>query len=363
MYFPNLYFCIPDSTTIVVASPTSTTPPLVRALELPMSGLVSEANGIHQSDVIIRTALVAAMADLRANPWLLDYVFASLPKDELTLKDYGERSVDKAKDWFLKTEIPVSMVPRLDEGRWPRITISLADSQETENTLGDVHYEPVQYQNDNRVLSEAFSCEAYNPQTGQITLPTALVADLRVGPGMYITDKIGTEHLILSQDTDAIIFIAPNTIADFTNSTIKGVKPTTAVHLESAAFKETYHIGLHVGSEPVYLTWLHSIISFALLRYREALLEARGFERSFFTSSDFTKNEQFEGELVFSRFITINGVVRNYWPKFTGPTINNTLPALRVFPANTLPTSDDDVKKENALWVGQNDILDSDGIG
>lgn len=337
---------------------------LVKALEQPMPQLVSEANGIHQSDVIIRTALVAAIADMRANDWLLDYVFSSLPRDEQTFKDYGEKSVDKAKEWFLKTDIPVSMVPRIDEGKWPRITVSLADSQEFENTLGDVHYEPVQFTSAGQwpALTDQFTPVSYDPQTGKIVLPAEITSELIVVAGMHIIDHVGREHQIIGQDNDAV-YIAAGTIVDLRDAVIKGVKPTTAVHLESATFKETYHIGIHVGSEPVYLTWLHSIISFALLRYREALLEARGFERSFITSSDFIKNDMFEGELVFSRYITIGGVVRNYWPKAVVKTIDSVSPALRVNPADKLPTGPDDVNKDDSLWIGENDDLDVDGIG
>jgi hypothetical protein len=208
------------------------------------------------------------------------------------------------------------MVPRIDEGKWPRITISLADSQETENTLGDVHYEPVQYiqSGDWPALTDTFTPPAYEPQTGKITLPATITEDLKVVAGMHIIDHVGREHIILGDDVNNAIYIQAGTIVDLRDAVIKGVKPMMAVHMESAAFKETYHVGIHVGGEPVYLTWLHSIVSFALLRYRQALLEARGFERSSITSSDFAKNDTFEGELVFSRYITVSGVVRNYWP-------------------------------------------------
>ena len=341
------------------ASPTA----LVKSLEISMPGVAVEALGIHPSDVIIRTAIVAALADIRANPWLLDYVFAALPRDEQTYKDYGEKSVARAKEWFLKTDIPVSMVPRIDEGRWPRITISLADSQEVENTLGDVHSTPIEYiQNGTwAALTSPFTPMYYTPATGKIKLPA--VGGLVVGPGMYIIDHNGNEHEILVVESDSVVYIAENTMADFRGCVIKGVKPTIAVHLESAAFKETYNIGVHVGQEPVYLTWLHSIVSFALLRYRKSLLEGRGFERTSFNSSDFRREETFESELVFSRYITITGYVRNYWPSHVVPTINTTYQPIKVNPADQLPTGPNDVNAADALWVGENDVLNTDGIG
>lgn len=347
----------------VPLTPSSAQAILVKALEFPMPPLANEALGIFQADVILRSAIVAALADIRANPWLLEYIFASLPRDETTWKDYGEKSVQRAKDWFLKTEIPVSMVPRIDEGRWPRITISLSDSQETENTLGDIHYEPVEYMStgDWPALTEKFN-PAYDPQIGKITPPESIRTSLQVAPEMFVIDNVGREHVIQKVDTDSSFYIAAGTIVDLRNCVIKGVRPQTAVHLESAVFRETYHIGIHVGQEPVYLTWLHSIVSFALLRYREALLEARGLERTAIVSSDFSKNDTFEGELVFSRYITLTGFVRNYWPKAVVGTLNTVQGPLAVNPAHNLPNTKDDVKKEDALWVGELD-LNSDGIG
>lgn len=338
--------------------------PVLKTTQTPWpKPLVPEAHGIHQSDIIIRTALLAAIQDLRANPQLLDMVFSSLPRDSQTQAEYGEKSVDSAKQWFMKTDIPVSMVPRIDEGKWPRITISLADSSEFENTLGDVHYEPVEFSNTGvwPALTTIFTPIQYNPQTGLIVLPSDITDNLIVVPGMYIVDKAGDAFQFLKLDESGL-YITPNSVIDLTNAVIKGVQPMSAVHMESATFKETYHIGLHVGQEPVYLTYLHSIIVFALLRYRQQY-EARGFERSSFSSSDFIKDEGFQSELVFSRYITISGVVRNYWPKAIVSTINSVSSIIRVNPADKLPTGPNDVTKDNALWVGQNDDLNKDGIG
>ena len=126
----------------VPLSPSEGQALLIKSLDLPLPpSMTTEALGVHQSDVIIRTAIVAAIADLRANPWLLDYVFASLPRDDRTMKDYGEKEVQRAKEWFMKTNVPVFMVPRMDEAKVPCITIKLLDSSEAEVTLGDVHYQ------------------------------------------------------------------------------------------------------------------------------------------------------------------------------------------------------------------------------
>lgn len=317
---------------------------LAKKLEFPLYNVTEQDKGIFQGDVIIRTAIVAAIADIRSNPWLVDHAFATLPKDELTAGDYGERTVARAKEWFLKTDLPVSLVPRIDEGRWPRITISMAESSETENTLSDQAFEAVEYLNtDWPAISKVFTPTAYIPQSGRIQIPSIVYNSLKIAPGMSIVDAVGNPYLITRVDNDEYIYIKENTIVDLRGAVIKPVRPSWGVNMESASFRETYHIGVHVGSEPVYLQWAHTIVVFALMRYRQALLEARGFERSYINSSDFARNEQFESELVFSRYITLQGVVRNYWPKVISPVLNT----FEVTPAvNTTNSSTPEV----SIW-------------
>lgn len=332
---------------------------LVKALELPLPPTVTEALGIHQSDIIIRSAIIAAIADMRAQPWLLDYVFASLPRDELTMKDYGENEVDQAKKWFLKTDIPVFMNYRVDEAKFPCISIALMESVEAENTLGDVHYEPSE---DTEaawpVLAGPFNPLTYSAGTGIMKVPDAVGDALVIAPGMIVLDKIGREFEILDVLDKTTFTIKTGVVADFANAVIKSSKPVLITSLESLSFRETYNIGCHVQSEPVHLTFLHSIVSFILLRYKEALLEARGFERSVISSAQFERQQATEMELGFSRNISITGYVRNYWPKAVKPRLlsSSTLPSFEKPNETTTETAGNDDKDPS--W-----LVEVDGIG
>lgn len=329
---------------------------LVKSLELPLPPSVTEAIGIHQSDVIIRTALVAAMADLRAHPELLDYVFASLPRDSMTMKAYGESEVSAAKEWFLKQEIGVYMTPNIDEGKTPCLTIKLQSSGEVENTLGDIHYLSTE-ENSGAwpALVQPFTPTKYSAATGIVTVSEDVLAALDITEGMFLIDAYGRSHEILETFSDGSFAIRQGTIADFRNAVIKGEPPSFVTRLESVSYRETYQIGVHVNGKPVYLTWLHSVIVFILLRYKQALLEARGLERTTFDSSDFERNEQFEGEFVFSRYISISGFVRHYWPKATDLKIASFKPAaIRVIDGKKVPS---DTDPNDALWIGDEDVL------
>ncbi len=277
---------------------------------------MTEILGIHQSDILIRSAVIWALKRMRDNPKLIDSVFRSLAEDDLTKLDYGDQEIARAKEWFLKTDIPVFMSYRVDEPKFPCISISLQESSETENTLGDVHYVTSEdTEGDWPAISGPFTPTAYSPSSGMMVIPADPIAGLTLAPGMYVIDRDGRAHLVNEVLDDDTIAVTAGTVADFTGAILKGAKPRLVTSIESANCRETYQIGCHVQGESFYLSWLHSILLFTLFRYRQDLLERRGFERSSVTSSEFRRNSEFDQELVFSRGITINGFVRQVWPK------------------------------------------------
>lgn len=333
---------------------------LTRTLELPLPPeLTTEALGIHQSDIIIRSAIIAAIADLRANPWLLNYAFASLARDTLTMKTYGEQEIAQAIKWFTKTNISVVMNVTPNEVKFPIISITLLSSNEVEQegTLSDTHYVPFE-NNDFKwpQLAGPVQPLAYSAATGILSLDPAGLGGLVLAPGMIVVDKTGKQYPITDILEDAVVQIAPGTVADFGDMVIKPARPAYVTEVESNVYRETYAIGCHCDSEPVHLTYLHSIVIFCLLRYKQALLEARGFERTTLTSSDFRRDETVLPEFLYTRYAQISGTVRQAWPKTTKPRIQTTfvnpVPNMGQGPAPVMPTDPfEEVADEDVLAI------------
>jgi len=310
------------------------------------------ALGIAQGDIIVRTAIIAGLADLRENPKLLNYVFASLPKDDLTFRQYGEEQVALAKKWFLDTNIEVFMNTRVDETKVPCITIAQASSNEAEATLGDVNYDTVEddYDEDPVVYGGPFNPLNYIGATGTLVMGSAF--DLDVFPGQYVRDAAGGMHLILDV-IDNNIVIDPNLNVPFTGMYVVSAPRTKKVSLEGVEFRESYEIGCHAHSEPVFLTYLHSILLFILLRYKEELLEARGLTRTSISAGPVMINTSFQiSQVVFTRMTTLTGYVRQYWPKFFSGVVTGVVPQIQSTPTSgirdltdtgeTLPIYEDD---------------------
>lgn len=306
--------------------------------------------GIFQGDLIIRSALEQGLATLRSKPWLLDFCFASLAQDDLTNKTYGQSTIDKAKSWFLQQKLPVTInTTNNPPTTFPAISIQLVSSNEDAKTHGDVNYEPFE---DNDMqwpdLYGPFDAISYNSTTGILILPDDVQDKLILCAGQLIIDRTGGMHQILEIFSATTIQIDKSLTVDFSQSVIKGQPPALITSVESVVFSETYQIGCHVMAEPEYLTWLHSIIVFVLLAYKQVYLEARNFERSVISSSDFTDNPNLgDGTNAYSRFITLSGYVRQMWPGSIAQKITGTETQIvvedagKLFPGATQTELDD----------------------
>lgn len=260
---------------------------------------------------------MVAMQRLRDDPSMLDDVFHSLVEDDVTKGEYGDAQIASAKEWFLSQDIPIFMSFRIDDAKCPCISISLQESTEAEQTHGDVHYVPQEYtEADWPAITDRFDVSAYAPSSGMISIPaSALTGGLVLGAGMTIADAQGRRYPILEVLDDLVVAIAPNTIANFRGAVLYGTQPKLISTIESVNFRETYVVGCHVMGNSTFLTYLHSIVLYCLMKYKQELMEARGLERTTLSSSDFRRNDLTKNELMFSRAVIVNGFVRQSWRK------------------------------------------------
>jgi hypothetical protein len=321
----------------------------------------TEAKGIFQADVIIRGALVRGIQDLRRHPYLLDLVFQNLVDDDLTSGDYGAKSVARAKEWFLATEIPVVLDYQVASAPDANmLSIALVESSEAEVTLADLHFET-----DEPVaatwpaLAGPFAVQNYDPVTGTVEIPTAAGDKVYVVPGMTLVDTNGGTHTVRETIDRYSFVIETNLNVDFGKALIKGASPRLVQGLESLEFKEVYRVGCHAHGKPEHLTWLHSITVWSLLQGKQRLLEARGFERSVISSAPFARDERFRVENMWTRFISLTGYVRQSWVKGLHEAVQSVeMEPLKIARQNNL--SEDFVAppdQEDPEWLAQEGVV------
>jgi hypothetical protein len=286
--------------------------------------------GLTDPEISIKGAIDAAIADIRSNTWLLDYVFSYYVNDDLTKNIYGEKARSEAKRWVLSNEIFTSMAYRVDLPKFPMVSIIQKSSTEAESTLGDVNYDtvdniddPTSLQVNPTIILGPFNTQEYNydSPSGVITLPPSFNTD-SVYAGMILYDVINNNQFpILS-------VLGPNQFSIAINSSVNllgayvGSAGGQTVTVEGMYMRDTYEIYLYVQDSPEELQYLSSLMMFIFLRYKQAFLEGRGFDRSVVSMGPIAIESRVGiQEKIFYRIITLNGYSRTTWPKFIGPTL------------------------------------------
>jgi hypothetical protein len=279
---------------------------------------------IFAGDVIIAEAIRQGLEDMRKNLWILDDVFGSFIQEPALKNKYGQKEIDAAKDWFINNKIEVNLRYRNDKDHFPCVTIALGSSSEKEDMkhLGDLSTEvetlmPNQIGKPIPYIVKPFVPDSYNKTTGILTVPKSVkLSGVRAGQ-ILVDPDTGNGYVIQDVVSDGIK-LEPDLKLTLKKAGIIPKYQFYRARREHTFFQESYSIGCHVHGDPAPLLWLHAIVLYTILRYRESLLEGRQFMQSSVSSSDLMQNPNFEGpggENVFSRYITLTGQVENSWLK------------------------------------------------
>jgi hypothetical protein len=281
---------------------------------------------IFAGDLIVKTAIELGIEDLKKNDWLIDDILSDVVEIPELAKKYGIKEINSCKSWLAAANISVTMKDRPgDKDEFPCVCISLGSSNECEEDkrMGDLTAEvvdlipskigkPIPY------ILKPFTPASYDVDAGLIELPAEIDAG-QVAEGMIlINPESGAGAVIRGLGGENGIEIDEGIDLKASKLAVVPKYQIYRARREGSFFRETYNIGCHVSGDPSQLLWLHAIVAYSLLRYREGLLEARGFIETLINSSDMVPNNSWGqpgGDNVYSRYITLSGKVENTWLK------------------------------------------------
>ncbi len=299
----------------------------------------SVVKGVPQTDIVVRTAIMAAIDDIRANPYLLDFFLQSLLLDELTRKYYGEKELEEVKNWILENEITVTMAHHLNNVKLPHISVEVADASEVQQTLGDINVDASDKISFVLKVPAAlvFTPASYDKVTGTIVLPASL-STTNVFTGMRVLDRVNNVAYRIEAVVDAQTFKIPAGVnLNLTRAEVVNSDDLWVVQCESVALSETFNIDCIVQGDPVKTIMLHYLLLFILYRYKQSLFEGRGYENTVIRSSGMTFNSMYgkdATQLLWKRSATVTGFSMMYWPKDITPPIQGVNVAI-LFPTTT----------------------------
>lgn len=274
------------------------------------------AGGMFPTDVFIKTLLEESIDNIKKNLWLLDHILWDFTHNEFLRTKYGQKQVDAAKEWFATNNINVFHQYVKDKEKFPCIVLTLGSSVEHQEyrTLSDVSQEtvgltPMEVGQKIPYVVLPFIPYGYDPATGEVGVPEGI--DIGpVSPGMVLLNPItgnGTPVLSINGQN---IMIQPNVQLDASQL---GVIPQFRFfqsRLGRSFFQENWSITCATNDMST-LLWLHTVVIYSLLRYREfmehnGILEITNLSSTDIFNADFSNAE---GEEIYCRQISVSNKV------------------------------------------------------
>lgn len=302
--------------------------------------------GILATDILIKTMIEAAFADLRKNQWIIDDIYADLAADPFAKVEYGYKEVMQAKEWFLENNMDVYLTNRIDTPRFPCVTVVRLSSREMQerDAMGDEgsleEIDPTEegITPQSQVTYSSITPKAYNKAKGIVTMPDGQTTDNMLAGQFLVSKKNAKAYVISKVLSDKTFMIAPGTDEDFTEAYV--IPPTNIWNLqkELTFLEESFAIGLHAQSDVNQAIWLRQLVQYIFLRYKEAYLERRGFELSTFTTGSIDVNPHFNGtEQVYSCMLTLSGQVEGNFIKYAAPKLQAAKGGIRIIDGPRTP--------------------------
>lgn len=280
--------------------------------------------GIFQADAILATSVRLFLEDLRKNIWLMDYILEDFITNPYLIEKYGQKQVDSAKEWFLNTQIDVCIGYHPGKLRPPCVSIGLGSQPENSDMkhMGDHGVEsvillPNQITKPISYVVKPFVPVSYDESSGELVLdPDIDVGSIAIGM-ILVNPANGNGYIITDIDSNSV-FVEPGLEIVATQLGIVPQFQYYKARVEHIFMNANYSIICTTHGDPQTTLWLHDIILYGLLRYKESLLEALGLSETVLSSGDLEINREFGqdgAETAWDRAINITGQIEQTFIK------------------------------------------------
>lgn len=310
-------------------------------------------------DLVVESILREGFAILRKHPEIINDIFESLVQDYSQNK-YGEKELQRIKDMIAKKDW--SFVHSFGEvdSNLPCVSIQLGSESEAKEVahLEDYENSVTEEITDPEELAALVKVsniqpDSYDPLSGTIYVPNSVNLS-EVYPNLVYQDASGEKFTIIGgiDDTNGSkqFVVEPGSDVD-----ILGVGQIQS----SIDYKQYERRGVHsevqilLGmhtKDPLATKYMYLLVKYILIARKKTLI-ARNFINSSFQGSDFTRNLKYEGDMVFTRFLTLSGKLQDSFTAEQAAIFDNVKVITKV-PIDVATTEDLD-KEESTIQVGE----------
>jgi hypothetical protein len=277
--------------------------------------------GFNIPELIIESLLKDGLQNVRNDPTIIDSVFAQLTRTYNSRK-YGAAEIAKIKA-LVQKEIAVLYSYHEVDAKTLSYSIMIGtDTEDKHRAQLSDFYESVSEPITNPVELQALKrveniiVTNYNPQNGKVAIADSVNIS-NVYKGMIFVDADGIDHPILGSINNTIgeksFFIQKNDDVNYSLNTsyIKSSLDYKEYEIAGVTGDVQLVIGAH-SKDALTTKYLYLLLKYFILSRKPDLI-SRGLYVSSYSGSDFSRDAQYVGDHVFTRFLTITAKVDDTW--------------------------------------------------
>ena len=273
--------------------------------------------GAPITEFVIETVIRDGLGFLRTSPTALDDIFSKF-KATWFINQYGQAHINKLKTYIQQNQVKIvhsfAQVPTSTPCFSIQITRSFEDPsmQQFSNDYEEVDtpIAPIVKISDVQGLT-------FDVATGKLVIDNSVNLG-PVYPGMIFVDAVGVEFEIQSGNSNLagnkFISLPRNgNVPDLSapGEIISNIR-VQRVARRMVRLKETISLGVHAKKDVHIAKYLYYLLTYILKSRMDSLIE-RGIHLDFGTGQIFDREDQFEGDNVFSRFMEVNCITEYDW--------------------------------------------------
>lgn len=274
--------------------------------------------GAFQGDIRLKAIVDRGLEDIKKNPWLLTDILSDCMGDPYLANLYASQ-IASCQQWLDNNRINIYLSQRDDKMDFPAVIIDLGEPSEKPDmkTMGDYSTETINLmpQQINKPMPFVIKPQAgsYDSVSGLYTFNPAANLTL-IAKGMMLVDPSTGIGFPVLDIGPAGVSVGPSMAV--TGATY-GIVPQYQFYQAKVGhtfFAENFTLSC-CGVDQQTTLWLHSIVSYMLLRYRASLLEAGGLAETVIKSSALMMNSDFSdnSQMIWMRQISITGQTEPTW--------------------------------------------------
>jgi hypothetical protein len=274
--------------------------------------------GCPLTEFTIESVIRDGLGELRANPTLLDDLFGKFNRAFFEFQ-YGQSKIDEIKKYVLENQIKIvhayTQQPYVNPCFSIQLTNSVEDPSRQQLSNEFLDLDVVKDQPD--IISANVIPTSYNPVTGRMDVDNS--ADLsNVCPGLDFEDANGIKYRIGSGNSNfsgnKYLNIGVNQTPPALNLTGQVLSQVEVERTERRMVRlnETISLGCHAKDDIHLVKYLYYILYYILKKRQKNLID-RGILLDYESNSIFNREQDFQGENVYSRYIQINCITEFHY--------------------------------------------------